>query len=118
MSDEPTTMHRELRDIDLDKLSWELIPEFLVGRGPDSDGGISGLWLVDADLSRANLRGENIGASTLRNANLTGSDLTGANLRRSVLTAADLSGANLTGVDLTDVVFGNTMMPDGIVRNG
>ena len=60
------------------------------------------LWLCDstkgerADLSYANLKGEN-----LTDANLTCADLTGANLTNVNLRGADLNRANLTNVNLS-----------------
>ena len=55
---------------------------------------------------------------SLINADLSGADLSGASLRNVNLTGANLKGADLTGADvsgatLEDVVWGNTVCPDG-----
>ena len=49
----------------------------------------------------------------LRGANLEDADLTGAYLAKADLTDANLRGAHLAVVLLKDVVFCNTIMPDG-----
>jgi hypothetical protein len=51
------------------------------------------LWLVWADLSRANLTGANLIGADLRGAFLIGADLRGADLRKANLRGADLRGA-------------------------
>ena len=55
---------------------------------------------------------------------LKSADLQGANLRDAELMDAVLEGANLRGVNLTNSyleevadIFGNTVIPDGSVRN-
>lgn len=55
---------------------------------------------------------------SLRNVDLSGADLSGsflgyADLSGADLTDADLGGANLTGAKLTDVIWSNTLCPDG-----
>ena len=62
---------------------------------------LSGRWLSDADLERADLRGANLEGTDLRDANLKGADLRGADLRKADLRGADLYKANLEGADLT-----------------
>lgn len=57
-------------------------------------------------------------APSLRLADLSGADLRGASLRRADLTGArltnaNLRGANLDGAEVSDVVWGNTVCPDG-----
>lgn len=56
---------------------------------------LSGVSLVNADLSRANLN-----RADLRNADLRGANLTGAILFNANLAGADLRGADLRGADL------------------
>jgi hypothetical protein len=68
--------------------------------------------LHGADLSRANLRDDDLSRADLSRANLSGADLRGANLRGANLRGADLldadlrdadlRGANLRGADLRD----------------
>jgi hypothetical protein len=58
--------------------------------------------LLHADLRNANLNG-----ASLRNANLTGANLTGASLR----------GSDLKGATIKDVIWSNTICPDGINSN-
>jgi uncharacterized protein YjbI with pentapeptide repeats len=65
-----------------------------------------------ANLSNANLTGAHI-LSTLVGTNLAGATLVNANLSLSNLTNADLTGASLTGANLNNVVWSNTICPDG-----
>ncbi|MGV9362465.1 pentapeptide repeat-containing protein [Amycolatopsis sp. NPDC003731] len=58
--------------------------------------------LLHADLRNANLNG-----ASLRNADLTGADLSGASLR----------GADLKGATIKDVIWANTICPDGTNSN-
>jgi uncharacterized protein YjbI with pentapeptide repeats len=59
------------------------------------------LFLVDDDLSAANLSGANLSGADFFGINLSGANLTGANLSGANLTGANLSGANLTGDNLS-----------------
>ena len=63
--------------------------------------------LTGADLTRANLYGDNLTRADLTEANLYGAnlygaDLSGADLTGANLYGADLTGANLYGANLTD----------------
>ena len=59
----------------------------------------------DSILSLANLSGAHLRDANLRFADLTGANLKGANLRNTDLTGADLRGADLTGANLTGANF-------------
>ena len=61
-----------------------------------------------ATLAECNLKGVNIAGAYLPGANLSGSNLKGANL-----TNANLAGANLKGANVKDVIWSNTICPDG-----
>ncbi len=65
-----------------------------------------GIFLTNADLSRANLTEAdlsrvNLEGANLTDANLSGADLEGANLRNACLTGANLNNANLAGATIT-----------------
>jgi hypothetical protein len=68
---------------------------------------LHGLWVEGnpegkrADLSGADLYGEDLSRAKLSRANLYGADLSGANLSRANLYEANLSGADLYGADLS-----------------
>ncbi len=69
---------------------------------------LSGQWLPDsdlreADLGLANLNNANLKNADLRNANLKNADLSGADLKNAHLSDADLNGANLFSATLIDV---------------
>jgi len=66
----------------------------------------------NATLAGCNLRGDNLAGAYLNGANLSGSNLRGANLTRSTLT-----GANLAGANVRDVIWSNTICPDGTNSN-
>ena len=55
-----------------------------------------------ANLSNAELSGDDLSDADLLGANLTGADLTGANLSDTSLFYADLTGADLTDANLCD----------------
>src|SRR2546426_3925966 len=61
-----------------------------------------------ATLAGCNLKGVNLAGAYLPGANLSGSNLKGANL-----TNANLAGANLKGANVKDVIWSNTICPDG-----
>jgi hypothetical protein len=66
---------------------------------------LSGQWLVEqdlrkADLGVANLRDAYLGNANLSSANLSFANLSGANLSRANLSSANLSRANLSGANL------------------
>lgn len=83
---------------------------------------LKGADLKDASLIGANLSGANLKDVTLKGASLTGANLTdvdlrGANLKDANLTNADLFGARLKGANVKDVVWANTICPDGTNSN-
>jgi uncharacterized protein YjbI with pentapeptide repeats len=73
---------------------WTLVDGYLIG--PQAG-------LVSADLSGANLTG----------ADLSDADLYLGTLENANLTNADLFGASLAVVDITGVIWSNTICPDG-----
>src|ERR1700747_3610143 len=65
---------------------------------PDlSRAGLRGLDLGGFDLSQADLRGADLRGTNLSEANLSGAHLEGANLFKAVLDGANLAGAFLAG---------------------
>lgn len=66
-----------------------------------------------ANLSGAELNGLNLSYAKLNDAHLNSAQLGGADLNRAHLDLADLRGALLTDAHLTDVVWYNTICPDG-----
>jgi uncharacterized protein YjbI with pentapeptide repeats len=78
---------------------WELLDGYLIG--PDAN-------LASADLNGANLNGDD-----LENTILSDALLSDANLSDVDLTNADLAGATLAGADVTNVIWSNTVCPDG-----
>jgi uncharacterized protein YjbI with pentapeptide repeats len=65
---------------------------------PDlSRAGLRGLDLGGFDLSRADLRGADLRGTKFADADLSGAHLEGANFFKAVLDGADLSGAFLEG---------------------
>ena len=73
---------------------------------------LAGAYLKDRDLSDANLTGAN-----LTNANLAAANLTDTNLKEANLTNANLAGANVNGANVKDVIWSNTICPDGTNRD-
>jgi hypothetical protein len=81
--------------------------------------------LRGVDCCHANMQGANLVSTNLREANLSYADLTGSNLSLANLAGVNLAGANLTGAvlkeanlfdaDLTDTIFSNTVMPNGMI---
>ena len=79
--------------------------------------------LPNATLANATLPGANFSRAVLRGSDLTGTDLSGATLREADLANANLSGANLTNASLLysnfsataidNVVWENTICPNG-----
>ena len=68
------------------------------GETPDlSRAGLRGLDLGGFDLSRADLRDADLRGTNFCQANLSGAHLEGANLFKAVLDGADLAGAFLYG---------------------
>jgi len=89
-----------------------------IGTGADlrranlQNADLSDLDLSEADLRHACLRGANLRSAVLLQANLESADLEGANL-----TGADLEGAEIENAYMHDVVFCETVMPDGNIRD-
>ena len=69
---------------------------------------LSDVWLSDADLS-----GVLLGDADLNGAYLRDTELSGANLSDADLSGAIMIGADLTGADLSNVIWSNTICPDG-----
>lgn len=89
---------------------------------------MSGTYMVNANMCRANLNGAYLGIAVLDyavlcHASLRGAYLGGASLWNVNLEQADLSGADLSGADmryavldhtnLNQVIWNNTVCPDG-----
>jgi uncharacterized protein YjbI with pentapeptide repeats len=104
--------------------------------GGSSVGGVGAavLWQpimnlgCENTLAGCNLKGVNLAGAYLKDRNLSGANLTGATLTRSILTGANLNDANLKDANLTnsnlagalleeanvkDVIWSNTICPDG-----
>lgn len=79
-----------------------------------------GAWLMNLDLSNADLGSANLSGAVLSSANLTGAtlwntdlsgtdlsnlDFTGAKLNYTNLTGAELGGANLTNASISNTIF-------------
>ena len=69
---------------------------------------LAGAYLVGRDLSQTNLAGANLARANLGGANLNDANMLGANL-----TSANLVGANLKQANVKDVIWSNTICPDG-----
>ena len=93
-----------------------------------SQGVLYGAYFYGANLENAVFDGANLnGAYFTDGGRLTNASLVDANLRYTHFYRADLRGANLTGADLTDadlrqanldnVIWGNTICPDGTVSD-
>jgi uncharacterized protein YjbI with pentapeptide repeats len=91
-------------------------------------GNLNGANLAGANLTSAKLRLSNLMNANLAGANLTGADITGVTLMNANLTRADLTRANFTGVNLknaiglstanlTNIIWSNTICPDGTISN-
>ena len=74
---------------------------------------LSGVILAGAYLPGADLRDTNLKGANLTRANFAGSELRNANLNDANLTNANLAGANLKGAHVKDVIWSNTICPDG-----
>ena len=61
-----------------------------------------------ATLAGCNLKGANLAGAYLKDRNLKDANLKGANL-----TNANLAAANLEGANVKDVIWSNTICPDG-----
>jgi uncharacterized protein YjbI with pentapeptide repeats len=68
---------------------------------------LSGQWLVNEDLWKANLVLANLSGATLNGANLSGAILGGTNLSGAILGGTNLSGAKLSGAKLGGADLGD-----------
>jgi hypothetical protein len=73
-------------------------------------------WAANPPLIKpgASLRNVDLSGSDLTSANLQNLDLSGSNLEGTDLTGADLRGANFEGANLLNVIWSNTLCPDGV----
>jgi len=96
------TVLRRLDKIRRDEIMQFLLEADLVHRVGESVPVIDlgRAYLVDVDLSGANLSRADLGGANLIDANLSGADLSGADLGGANLIHAVLSGAVLSGADL------------------
>lgn len=91
------------------------------------NGDLRGANLTNVSFSQALMWDANLGAANLSRANCFGTDffraiLTNANLTQADMRSTDLTGANLrfaitNGASFSGATFGNTIMPDGSIRN-
>ena len=79
----------------------------------DNRADLSGAYLMNAGLTYADLSGANLRSADLSGSFLRGANLSYANLSYADLYGADLNGAILTGANLTNILWGNTICPDG-----
>jgi len=109
--------------------NWTQVQSYLVGPGAYlSQDDLAGYDLAGLDLSGANflqatldnadlkaaeLSDADLDQASIQNADLQDADLTSADLDEAALGGADLSGATITGASLANVVWGNTICPDG-----
>ena len=75
--------------------------------------------LSEANLEGQDLRGKNLSGAKLKKANLTDADLStanlsGANLERALLNRADLFDTRFSGAQLDGAVFGNVQANEGM----
>ncbi len=67
-----------------------------------------------ATLADANLTNATVTHANLTDVPLTGADLTDADLNNDNLTGADLKGATVTGASFKNVIWSDTICPDGV----
>src|ERR1700683_1081451 len=72
---------------------------------------LSGLTLVQFDLTGANLRKANLSNANLIQATMNGADLAGADLKSAKLGQADLTGANFSGAELQSANLDQATLP-------
>src|SRR5215208_183842 len=98
------TVLRRLDKIRRDEIMQFLLEADLVHRVGESVPVIDlgRAYLVDVDLSGANLSRADLGGANLIHAVLSGAVLSGADLGGAFLSITDMSDANLSGADLTD----------------
>jgi len=73
---------------------------------------LSGLDLIQVDLTRANLRGANLSHAKLDQATLTGAAMQGADLRKANFTQATMTRVNVTGADLRKATLDQATLTD------
>ncbi len=74
-----------------------------------SNAGLSGIYIGEADFSKANLSGADLSGAYLFKTNLSETNLSEADLSRASLRGVNLKDANLRGADLTeaDLIWAN-----------
>ena len=77
---------------------------------------LSGLSLIQADLTGANLRKANLSNADLGQATLSHAQLQGAKMKSADLIQATLIGANFSGANLTKAKFGQAEMTGAILK--
>jgi hypothetical protein len=83
-------------EIDCDESASESVQRGLAVRSAvEARVNLSEAYIIDADLTGANLLGANFSSADLAEANLAGANLESANLTDAYLADADLTGANL-----------------------
>ena len=87
----------KLRPITVQGGQWSSV---LLRRADLSGQALSGLVMVEADLSESDLTDADLSGSDLSRASLRRADLRGTDLRRATLVGADLSGARVEGARL------------------
>ena len=73
--------------------------------------------LTDADLKGDNVQGSNMTKANLTGANLSGGDFQNINFTNANLTGATLDDSNLKGSTMTQVIYSNTICPNGTNSN-
>ncbi len=73
-----------------------------------SNRDLSGAVMVGTTFTQSNLQGTNFTNSPMQSADLSSSTIQGANF-----TNANLEGARIDGLDFTNVIWDNTVCPDG-----
>ena len=71
---------------------------------------LSGLSLIQFDLTKADLKNANLSNANLGQATLSGADLAGANLSGANLIQATMNGVNLTGANLKSAKLGQATL--------
>ena len=92
---------------------WILLNRYFIG----SNANLTQANLFGDDLSGAKLSGADLTGADLGQADLTGADLTGADLSGAKLSGADLSGAKLSGADLTGADLGQADLTGADLSN-
>jgi probable HAF family extracellular repeat protein len=78
-----------------------------------ADCNLKGVALAGAYLAGADLRGANLKGANFARANLSAANFTDTNLKDVNFSNATLVGAQITGANVHDVIWLNTICPDG-----